>query len=98
MTSSEPVMFSLILQEMSAKDKDAAMRDCVDILALGQQEIAEISCFSGFLHAGRRSKAKFPRCYSIASSKASAHRKMDELCKNHGLAPWESAFLYTKKR
>lgn len=97
MTSSEPVMFSLILQEMSAKDKDAALRACVDVLALGNQEIAEISCFSGFLYAGRRSKAKFPRCYSLASSKASAHRKTDELCKNHGLVPWESAFLYAKK-
>ena len=97
MTSSEPVMFSLILQEMSAKDNNAALKACVDVLALGSQELAEISCFSGFLYAGRRSKAKFPRCYSLASSKSSALRKMGEICSNRGLIPWESAFLYVKK-
>lgn len=96
MTSSEPVMLSIILQEMSARE--AALKACTDILALGDHDVAEVSCFSGFLYANRKSKAKFPRCYSLASSKAAVHRKTDEMCRRHALVPWETAFLYAKKR
>lgn len=96
MTSSEPVMLSIILQEMSPHA--ASLKHCNDVLALGDYDLAEISCFSGFLYANRRSKAKFPRCYSLASSKASAQRKTDDVAKKYALVPWETAFLYTKKR
>lgn len=96
MTSSEPVMLSIIMQEMSPHA--VALKHCNEVLALGDYDLAEISCFSGFLYASRRTKARFPRCYSLASSKASAHRKTGEFAKTRALVPWETAFLYTKRR
>ena len=96
MTSSEPVMLSIILQEMSTRE--AALRACIDVLAVGDHDVAEVSCFSGVLYANRKSKAKFPRCYSLASSKAAVQRKTGDMCRRHGLVPWETAFLYAKKK
>eukprot|EP00873_Tetraselmis_striata_P026950 jgi/Tetstr1/447214/TSEL_034651.t1 len=96
MTSSEPVMLSLILQEMSPHA--ASLKHCVDILGLGNYDLAEISCYSGFLYAARRAKAKFPRCYSLVSSKSCAQRKTRDIATRNSLVPWETAFLYAKKK
>jgi hypothetical protein len=95
MTSCEPVMISIILQEMSPRA--IALKNCNDMLGFGVHEMAEISCFSGYVHARRKSKAVFPRCYSIASSKACINRKVEEFCKENGLIPWSNAFMYVCK-
>lgn len=92
MTSCEPVMLSIILQEMSPRA--IALKTCNDFLGFGVHDMAEISCFSGYLYARRKAKAVFPRCYSIASSKACINRKVDDFCSKRDLVPWSNAFMY----
>lgn len=95
MTSCEPVMISIILQEMSPRS--IALKNCNDFLAFGVHEMAEISCFSGYVYARKKAKAVFPRCYSIASSKACINRKVEEFCRDQELIPWSNAFMYVCK-
>ena len=99
LTSSEPVMMSIMMQEMNTNPR--CLKSCNDVLATGNHDLAEIACYAGYLYSRNlrgRKKVTFPRCYCLASTKGASVRRAETFCEGLGLRVWPGAFIYTKKK
>lgn len=95
MTLCEPVMLSIIMQETTRSSQ--ALQNLHMILGVGRTNLPEIACYSGFLYGNKRRKPVFPRCYTMASARQAALKRVETFCSQHNMDPWELCWLYTSK-
>ena len=95
MTLCEPVMLSIIMQETTHSPQ--ALRNLHSTLGIGMTNLAEIACYSGYLYGNKRRKPVFPRCYTLASARQAAIKRVETFCSQYNIVSWEMSWMYTSK-